>query len=113
MTAKGFRAYFHVLPTAKRKITEGFDWKVYADKPTREWLVANGNAEDAEPAFYKTKADAMMEGRDLADRHRPSELIWHRRPKPGEKPNVFPIQGRSTYGNDPNPPEGFWREGDR
>lgn len=101
------RNYFHVMPVVPPASTQTCSpcrWSIAPDELTRERL--GPDHPDAGTYYCKGKEGAIRQGRAIAKRNEPSELIWHRHPKPGE--SGYPIAGRNTYPrkSDPKKSEG-------
>ncbi len=88
------RNYFHVQPLINDPA--GDKWSLAADKNTQARLQFSEEA-----WYFKTQKDARLSARGLAKTYRPSEVLYHRHPKKGENPHLFPINSRDTYENDP------------
>ncbi|MEX0863505.1 MAG: DUF2188 domain-containing protein [Acidimicrobiia bacterium] len=69
---------------------------VWVTRDGDEWVVRREGSERAS-SRHETQGDALDAGRQTARREE-VELIWQGRD--GK------IQGRNSYGNDPNPPKG-------
>lgn len=91
--AKGARNFFHVMPLINDPA--GVKWTLAADKKTQARLNFTGIH------YFKSLKDARVDARTIAKQYRPSEVLYHRHPKKGENPHLFPINARDTYEADP------------
>ena len=101
--AKVPRNNFHVQPLVNDPA--GDKWSLSADKNTQRRLQL-----DPPVLYFRNFKAAQRSARSIAKGWEPAELLYHRLPKKGENPNLYPIYNKDSFGDDPNPPAGILKK---